>query len=677
MPESVQKNQRVNLDNKALPHLVLFSFDPKEISIFEPQIRVTHLSQFAQFIQEWPALKADVTIVDLSWLKKDQLQQLISMRQQSTSDFSRSLLFVSARVWDPGLIATAVNELKTAHLVAYPFESKETLAQMNLEIHYQRELDRENFLFQESKRQLQELALLNQDLEKIVDERTSSIKVSKEEEDKKLNLVRQLIRFIKELSTTLSFEEFIDQIRKEFHKLHLKNEPFLIFSGHPNEVYLIDAQTQAESKKSFKTTPQQIERWFTDKNFLRTQLANALARPFMPIEIFQIQNSLVRACLLIETEPLLQNPVFLQDHFIERQKVIQLAFEKIFLEEELKKTAQQWEQTFDSFKDPLAILDPTYQVLRANNLFSENFTTYPCFKIFAQKDQICLGCPVEKSLDSAKTEVSVVKIKNKIYEVQSYPILSESGQVSSFLNRYVDMTAQKDLQIKFLQTEKLSQMGKMAGNLSHELNNPIAGLIALAQVLQSQNQNKPELVQDLKEIEKASARCKDIIKNLMDFSLGSSGQDSMLELDDIVQRTLPFLKSNLLDHRYQIDLKTNGLFFRGDSILIQQVVYNLVQNACQAMKESGRLTIQSFFSREDQQVILRIQDTGPGVPAHLQEKIFEPFFTTKSDGQGTGLGLSLSRQIVQKMGGQLNLIPQNPGEGSGANFEVRFPIVRQ
>jgi two-component system NtrC family sensor kinase len=113
-----------------------------------------------------------------------------------------------------------------------------------------------------------------------------------------------------------------------------------------------------------------------------------------------------------------------------------------------------------------------------------------------------------------------------------------------------------------------------------------------------------------------------------------------------------------------------------DSQLMQQVVFNLVTNACQAMENAGDLTIITreipAQSTEPARAELVVADSGPGIPFDLHEKIFQPFFTTKQEGQGTGLGLSLSRDIVRKMGGDIQLISE---VGKGSEFHVSLPIA--
>jgi signal transduction histidine kinase len=219
-----------------------------------------------------------------------------------------------------------------------------------------------------------------------------------------------------------------------------------------------------------------------------------------------------------------------------------------------------------------------------------------------------------------------------------------------------------------LQNEKMGAIGMLAGNIAHELNNPLTGLRSLSQVLLQEADQKTNLYSDLVEIEKAAARSQRIIKNLLDFSKGEDQPAEDISVDEIVERTLPMLKSALRTHRLEVDLETLDKSVHVEPHLVQQVVFNLVNNACQAMKDSGRLAITSKFAQD--KVYLEVEDTGPGIPEDIQRRIFEPFFTTKKEGHGTGLGLSMSKSIIEKFGGTIEVHNVEP---HGARFVIVLP----
>ena len=130
-----------------------------------------------------------------------------------------------------------------------------------------------------------------------------------------------------------------------------------------------------------------------------------------------------------------------------------------------------------------------------------------------------------------------------------------------------------------------------------------------------------------------------------------------------------FARANTID--IQTDLMDSIPIIAGDQAQLQQVILNLISNAIDAIGKDGTVSVKS--RADDSEIRVVIADTGPGIPENMQKKIFDPFFTTKSSGKGTGLGLWISYNIVEKLGGSLSLRSQ---VGQGAEFTITLPIVR-
>jgi signal transduction histidine kinase len=274
-------------------------------------------------------------------------------------------------------------------------------------------------------------------------------------------------------------------------------------------------------------------------------------------------------------------------------------------------------------------------------------------------------------MSTGKAQTGQIRVGERIFEVHSYPILFEqSGHVTNVVNQYVDITQSRDLYLRLLQSEKLGAIGSLAGNIAHELNNPLTGLRSLSQVLLHQVEEGSSLKSDLVEIEKAAGRSQQIIKNLLEFSQGGPQQKRVMNIDDIVNKTMPLLKTVMRIHRQDIQLNAADSLIEVEPHFIQQVVFNLVNNACQAMKDPGTLSVRTEYLKKEKRVLLEISDTGSGIAPELQEKIFEPFFTTKKEGLGTGLGLSLTKKIVETMGGEIRVFSEMQ---KGSRFQVIFP----
>jgi two-component system NtrC family sensor kinase len=531
-------------------------------------------------------------------------------------------------------------------------------------------------LLRESTRQFREMEALNSSLEQIVLDRTRHIETSKEEEDEKLNKVRSLIRLIKDLAVTGSFEDLLQLLRREIRKFHKVGDPILVYQTHPGRVEFVSLQSGqilfTQMKGSF---PFGSEIQIAGKDLLR-HLANHFGRPFVkalyvPLEVKENTSQGAMAAVCLEMS-LSENEMdkFL-DFIRERIQSVAITVDRLMLESELVQFSYRWEKTFDGFRDPIAIVDFDYEVLRSNKKFSDKIIRKKCFESFARKDSVCEGCPVQQAIATGRPQKGQIQVGTRLLEVHSYPILMENGSAATnVVNQYVDITQSRELYLRMLQSEKMGAIGLLAGNIAHELNNPLTGLRSLAQVLMAEAQDA-SLKSDLVEIEKATERSQKIIRNLLEFSWGGPQLKRKVTLDEIVTKTLPMLKAVMRIHRQEIELQADEAWVEVEPHLIQQVVFNLVNNACQAMKDPGILTMQT--SAENGFARLLVRDTGPGVPDSIRDKIFEPFFTTKKEGLGTGLGLSLTRKIVESFGGRIQL---QSAEGHGAAFEVFLPLAK-
>jgi two-component system NtrC family sensor kinase len=532
----------------------------------------------------------------------------------------------------------------------------------------------------ESRRQNRELEALNLSLEKIVEDRTSHIESAKTEEEHKLNKVRSLIRVIKELGAASIFEDLLQVMRRELRKITKVGDLILVLQIQPEATVIYSFQSgQFVRSESFKRLeiPSTFE---LDSKAMRTFLANHFGRPFVktttvPLEIKSIQKaaqSEARAAICLENTSSEEGSRSLIEFFSDYQQSFSMAADRILLENEHTETAFRWEKTFDSLQNPIAIVDLEYEVLRSNRNFADRALKKKCFESFAGVDYPCEGCPVQLALEQGGPRTGVVHKAGRTFEVHSYPINLEAGRPTNVVNHYVDITESRELYIRMLQAEKMGALGLLAGNIAHELNNPLTGLRSLAQVLLRQVPEEKVIHADLKEIESAAARSQKIIKHLKEFSNKEGSEKETISLDEIVERTMPLLKSLLRSHRMELELQTKDYFVQVEPQMIQQVVFNLINNACQAMKTPGTLTVSTLFNTETGEAELSIKDTGPGIPPELAKKIFEPFFTTKKEGTGTGLGLSLSKEIVENHHGRISLKSEL---GQGTEFQISFPVV--
>ncbi len=537
---------------------------------------------------------------------------------------------------------------------------------------------RRNWLLREYYQRNKNLESLTSDLEKIVLERTLHLEQSNKDQTERIQMERALIRFIKEIASMSAVEDILKFLRKELRKFHKVGELVLYLqSGSRSEIY--NFRNGTVQKITLVTPFKFMETKDISSSVAAKELANILGRPFAKAALFPLALTLLsqfheksaRALLCFEHSMTMEESLEFEEFISERLNPVSISLDRVQLEHELDIFSYRWEKTFDGIRDPLAIIDMKYQLLRSNKKFVMGAKNHICHKAFANSDEICTGCPLEKAVNEGTPQTGEVRVGQSIYQVWSYPIrLYPNEKPTSFVNQYVDVTESRELYARMLQHEKMGAIGTLAGHIAHELNNPLTGIRSLAQVMMSEEES-PEVRKDLEEIEKAAGRCQKTIKNLLEFTREEEVDKEMISLDEIVERTLPMLKTALRSHRLNLHLETKNIKVAVFPHLLQQVVFNLVNNACQAMIQAGVIKIAT--QKTGDKVILEISDTGPGISPEIKERIFEAFFTTKKVGEGTGLGLSISKTIVEKCGGQISF-QSEPGQGT--KFKIQFLVSK-
>ncbi len=226
-------------------------------------------------------------------------------------------------------------------------------------------------------------------------------------------------------------------------------------------------------------------------------------------------------------------------------------------------------------------------------------------------------------------------------------------------------------QIQLLQAEKMSSLGKLAAGVAHQLNNPLGGITLFAKLLLEEYDLKEEAKEDVRRIIKDAKRCRDTVKELLEFTRQTRHFMRPHDVNQALIRTLFLLENQALFQNITIekDLDPSLPFVHADIQQLNHLFMNIILNAVQAMKEEGKLTLKTYLSAENSRVCVEISDTGPGIPEDVLPHIFEPFFTTKEEGKGTGLGLSLAYNIVKNHGGSIRT-KSKPQEGT--TFIIEF-----
>ncbi len=239
-----------------------------------------------------------------------------------------------------------------------------------------------------------------------------------------------------------------------------------------------------------------------------------------------------------------------------------------------------------------------------------------------------------------------------------------------------DVTEEREVTRRLLQAEKMSAVGQLAGGVAHEINNPLGGILAFAQIMSRDEGRSEQDLESLKLIQDAAVRAKRIVESLLRFSRRPN-QDERGEVDlaRIAEDALFLVQPQIKNGKIEIERRLSPVVAHGNANLLSQIAVNLLVNAFQAIgkERAGRVTV---VTTESSPGIARLTviDDGPGIPPLLASRIFEPFFTTKPEGQGTGLGLSICYRIAEEHGGCIYHVP---APGGGACFVVEIPTPAQ
>ena len=226
-----------------------------------------------------------------------------------------------------------------------------------------------------------------------------------------------------------------------------------------------------------------------------------------------------------------------------------------------------------------------------------------------------------------------------------------------------------------LQSEKLSAMGKMSAGIVHEIKNPMTSILANAELSQMVIEPDHPVAPRLEVIVQETLRCRDILENLLGFARKDDDTINVFGLHDLVNHVADLMAAQLRLEKVEVVRKLLAEDDRvaGNKSQLTQVLMNLILNAVDAMegRDTRRITIST--ASVDERVVVRVRDTGHGIPRDVARRIFDPFFTTKGKGKGTGLGLSVSYGIVTNHGGTID-VTSEPGQWT--EFRLALPSAK-
>ena len=353
----------------------------------------------------------------------------------------------------------------------------------------------------------------------------------------------------------------------------------------------------------------------------------------------------------------------------------------------LRTKKSELQAVFDAIGDGVIIYDQDGRVQYRNQLTpllfpEETMIGTDCRVLFhPDRDDDHANCPVGRALrgESCQMSFSIAKRggKNLFFDVTATPIADPLvGNQALLLIR--DVSERRSQELQLLQAEKMSSIGMLAAGVAHEINNPMTSVAGYAEALQRRLRGAADLCADprladfphyLEIIVREVYRCKGIIDSLLSFSRKSEGAFGRVDLNEIINEVFELVRHLGRDKNVLLEEKLFAPLppVHGDACALRQVFLNLVLNALQATGEKGSVLVATAM--EGTQVVARVIDTGTGIPAEMLDQIWNPFFTTKVVGQGQGLGLALTYDIIKKHDGVIEVQSQ---VGKGTEFIVKL-----
>ncbi len=381
-------------------------------------------------------------------------------------------------------------------------------------------------------------------------------------------------------------------------------------------------------------------------------------------------------------------------------------------EQQYKHLSHQFQVILDGIPDGLTLISREMKVIWSNkgagtSYFNKKLGSVPgeyCCKLLYNRSVICDNCPAIMAFESGHAaEATITTPDDRILEAKAFPLLGDTGEVINVIMLASDITEKSRLVEESIRSSRLASLGELVAGIAHEINNPNALILlnaelvqkscaAAAPILQEHYQTagdfplgaldysemRTELPLLFKELFDAATRIKNIVHDLKDFARPDTVEiNEDIDLNEIIQAAVRLIGNTIKNstHRFRAYYGNDMPLIRGNFQRIEQVVINLVINACQSLtnKEDG-VQLSTFYDPEKKRNCLLIRDEGVGIKPEILPFITDPFFTTKREEGGTGLGLSVTLRIVQGHSGTLDF--QSP-HGGGTTVSLSFPVQQQ
>lgn len=367
-------------------------------------------------------------------------------------------------------------------------------------------------------------------------------------------------------------------------------------------------------------------------------------------------------------------------------------------DEALRESQEKYSSIINNVGIGIALISPEMEILELNERMREWFPHIDpgnrpiCYRACNDppRDAPCTYCPTIRTLQEGKVYEATTEDSQeggtRHYRIVSSPIRDASGSVTAAIEIVEDTTEKHLLELQLRQSQKMEAIGQLAGGVAHDFNNILQVMESYTHLAMISVSPGDDCYENLAEIRKACERASSLTRQLLLFSRRQRPETTDFDLNSLIAGLAKMLR-RVIGETVELELIAGKELgnLHADPGQMEQVLMNLCVNARDAMPEGGRIAVEtqdvfadeayrkSFpLAVEGRYVLLKVSDTGTGMPPEVCNHVFEPFFTTKEEGEGTGLGLATVYGIVKDHNGYIGVTSK---VGEGTTFNIHFPVV--
>jgi signal transduction histidine kinase len=362
-------------------------------------------------------------------------------------------------------------------------------------------------------------------------------------------------------------------------------------------------------------------------------------------------------------------------------------------ESKYRNLSQQFNTLLDGIPYNLLLLSPDLKILWANKaaalLFqqeSADLSGQYCYGLCCNILSPCEHCPTLRSFSTGQEESSEITTdRGKVWDIMSFPIRDESGQITTVIELARDITEKSNLQASATRSRHLASIGELAAGVAHEINNPVNNIMNYAQILIDEFQDVGKDDSVARRIIKDGDRIATIVRSLLSFARIRKEEKNVMSLYDIFSDTMSLTSAQLRKDgiNLHVEIPKEIIKISVHPQQMQQVFLNIISNSRYSLNKkfpgthddkSLEITCEEILINDQPFVRIHFYDRGLGIPDNIIDKIINPFFSTKPSNVGTGLGLSISHGIISEHKGKLLI---NSQEGEFARITVLLPVYTE